>query len=64
MFCNLLTAAFTAVAVAMLYLQTPQETRCLAAAFSAEYLACRCRVFLYLGRAKEKHKKFLLLYAA
>lgn len=52
MFCNLLTAAFTVFAVAMLHLQILQEERYLAAAFGAEYLDYRRRVFRYLGRRK------------
>ena len=52
MFCNLLTAAFTAFAVAMLHLQILQEERYLTSAFGAEYLTYRRRVFRYLGRRK------------
>ena len=52
MFCNLLTAAFTAFAVTMLHLQILQEERYLAGAFGAEYLDYRRRVFRYLGRRK------------
>ena len=52
MFCNLLTAAFTAFAVAMLHLQILQEERYLTSAFGAEYLNYRRRVFRYLGRRK------------
>ena len=52
MFCNLLTAAFTAFAVTMLHLQILREERYLAAAFGTEYLDYRRRVFRYLGRRK------------
>lgn len=52
MFCNLLTAAFTAFAVTMLHLQILQEERYLTAAFGGEYLAYQHRVFRYLGRRK------------
>ena len=52
MFCNLLTAAFTAFAVTMLHLQILQEDRYLTSAFGAEYLNYRRRVFRYLGRRK------------
>ena len=56
MFCNLLTAAFTAFAVTMLHLQILQEERYLAAAFGAEYLDYRRQVIRYLGRRKGKNK--------
>lgn len=52
MFCNLLTAAFTAFAVTMLHLQILQEERYLTSAFGAEYLNYRRRVFRYLGQRK------------
>ena len=52
MFCNLLTASFTAFAVTMLHLQILQEERYLTSAFGAEYLNYRRRVFRYLGRRK------------
>ena len=52
MFCNLLTAAFTAFAVTMLHLQILQEERYLTGAFGTEYLNYRRRVFRYLGRRK------------
>ena len=54
MFCNLLTAAFTAFAVTMLHLQILQEERYLTGAFGTEYLNYRRRVFRYLGRRKEE----------
>ncbi len=54
MFCNLLTAAFTVFAVTMLHFQILQEERYLTAAFGAEYLEYRHRVFRYLGRRKGK----------
>ena len=50
MFCNLLTAAFTAFAVSMLHLQILQEERYLTAAFGPEYLQYRRHVLRYLGR--------------
>ena len=53
MYCNLLTAAFTAFAITMLHLQILQEERYLTAAFGAEYLAYRHRVLRYLGRRKD-----------
>ena len=56
MFCNLLTAAFTAFAVAMLHLQILQEERYLTSAFGAEYLDYRRQVIRYLGRRKGKNK--------
>ena len=52
MFCNLLTAVFTAFAITMLHLQILQEERYLTSAFGAEYLHYRRRVFRYLGRRK------------
>ena len=52
LYCNLLTAAFTAFAVAMLHCQILQEERYLTAAFGAEYLKYRHQVFRYLGRRK------------
>ena len=52
MFCNLLTAVFTASAITMLHLQILQEERYLTSAFGAEYLHYRRRVFRYLGRRK------------
>ncbi|MGM9653048.1 MAG: methyltransferase family protein [Eubacteriales bacterium] len=52
MYCNLLTGMFTAFAIVMLHLQILQEERYLAAAFGAEYLDYRHRVFRYLGRRK------------
>ena len=52
MFCNLLTAAFTAFAITMLHLQILQEERYLTTAFGTEYLAYRRRVLRYLGRVK------------
>lgn len=55
MFCNLLTAAFTIFAVTMLHFQILQEERYLTAAFGAEYLEYRHRVFRYLGRHKGKN---------
>ena len=52
MYCNLLTAAFTAFAIAMLHCQILQEERYLTAAFGEEYLEYQRRVFRYLGRRK------------
>ena len=52
MYCNLLTAGFTVFAITMLHLQILQEERYLTAAFGAEYLDYRRRVFRYLGRRK------------
>ena len=52
MFCNLLTAVFTAFAITMLHLPILQEERYLTSAFGAEYLHYRRRVFRYLGRRK------------
>ena len=52
MFCNLLTGMFTVFAIVMLHLQILQEERYLTAAFGAEYLKYRHRVFRYLGRRK------------
>ena len=51
-YCNLLTAAFTAFAIAMLHCQILQEERYLTAAFGEEYLEYQRRVFRYLGRRK------------
>ena len=52
LYCNLLTAAFTAFAIAMLHCQILQEERYLTAAFGEEYLEYQRRVFRYLGRRK------------
>ena len=52
MYCNLLTAAFTAFAVTILHLQILQEERYLTAAFGTEYLTYQHRVLRYLGRRK------------
>ena len=56
MFCNLLTATFTVLAVSMLHLQILQEERYLTAAFGAEYLKYRHQVLRYLGRRKGEKK--------
>ena len=52
MFCNLLTALFTAFAIAMLHMQILQEERHLSASFGAAYQAYRRDVFRYLGRRR------------
>lgn len=52
MFCNLLTGMFTVFAIVMLHRQILQEERHLTAAFGAEYLNYRRRVYRYLGRRK------------
>ena len=52
MYCNLLTAAFTVFAIAILHCQILQEERYLTAAFGEEYLEYQRRVFRYLGRRK------------
>lgn len=52
MFCNLLTALFTAFAIAMLHMQILQEERHLSASFGAAYQSYRRDVFRYLGRRR------------
>lgn len=54
MYCNLLTAAFTAFAITMLHLQILQEEHYLTSEFGTEYLAYQHRVFRYLGRRKDE----------
>ena len=49
MYCNLLTAFFTAFAVVMLHLQILQEEKYLLDVFGAEYQEYRKHVFRYLG---------------
>lgn len=49
MYCNLLTAFFTAFAVVMLHLQILQEEKYLLNVFGAEYQEYRKHVFRYLG---------------
>ncbi len=50
MYCNLLTALFTAFAVVMLHLQILQEEKYLVGVFGVEYQEYRKHVFRYLGR--------------
>mgnify|MGYP001086653580 CR=1 FL=1 len=50
LYCNPLTAAFTAFAIVMLHLQILQEEKYLTATFGKEYEEYRKRVFRYLGR--------------
>lgn len=49
MYCNLLTAFFTAFAVVMLHLQILQEEKYLLGVFGAEYQEYQKHVFRYLG---------------
>lgn len=50
LYCNPITAAFTAFAIVMLHLQILQEEKYMAATFGATYLAYRKKVLRYLGR--------------
>ena len=50
LYCNPLTAAFTAFAIVMLHLQILQEEKYMAATFGATYLAYRKKVLRYQGR--------------
>lgn len=50
MYCNPLTAIFSAFAALMLHLQILQEEKYLLSAFGVEYQQYRERVFRYLGR--------------
>ncbi len=50
LYCNPLTAAFTAFAIVILHLQILQEEKYMAATFGATYLAYRKKVLRYLGR--------------
>lgn len=50
MYCNLLTAFFTAFAEVMLHLQILQEEEYLSGVFGTEYQEYRKHVFRYLGR--------------
>lgn len=54
MYCNVLTAGFTAFAAIMLHLQILQEEKYLAAAFGEPYAQYQRRVGRYLGRREEK----------
>lgn len=56
-YCNLLTAFFTAFAVVMLHLQILQEEKYLTEVFGAEYQEYRKQAFRYLGRRCIRQRK-------